>query len=144
MISVSASTRKAKKEGKKKERWKSNQCPRQASTNSFSCSGDLSVITYFLFSHVLSLWTSYKHLRIPLTFDLTWMNYIHGIAKNANFTLGFIKRDLKLAPPPVELLSYTSLVRSKLEYAATIWGPSRLTSGTSSNQYQIEQLGSFC
>lgn len=73
--------------------------------------------------YVLPQSSTYKHLGLNLSSDLSWSGHVHHIGKEANSTLGLIKRNLKLAPSPAKLLAYTSLVRPKIEYASSIWDP---------------------
>ena len=41
----------------------------------------------------------------------------------ANNTLGFLKRNLNYCPTKLKELAYITLVRSKLEYCASVWDP---------------------
>lgn len=41
--------------------------------------------------------------------------------------LGYLKRNFSLAPVSLKLILFKSLVRSKLEYAASIWDPGQTT-----------------
>lgn len=78
---------------------------------------------YNINSTALSLVASYKYLGVFLTSNLTWNKHVTSIISNANRMLGYLKRNFKDAVPSVKLLLYTSLVRSKLEYAAPVWDP---------------------
>lgn len=51
------------------------------------------------------------------------MASISSITNSANRVLGFLRRNIRLAPPSVKLLTYCSLVRPKLEYACALWDP---------------------
>lgn len=73
-------------------------------------------------SAILSV-SSYKHLGINLASDLSWSSHILHISNNANRALGYIRRNLKLAPPSLKIQAYITLVRPKLEYACAIWDP---------------------
>ena len=63
------------------------------------------------------------YLGVLLSEDLEWAPHIDSIATRANSTLGFLRRNLKHCPKELKELSYLSLVRSKLEYAAATWDP---------------------
>lgn len=67
--------------------------------------------------------TSYKYLGVHISSNLSWRKHIEHVINNANRTLGYIKRNFFLAPFDLKLTLYKSLVRSKLEYAASIWDP---------------------
>ena len=45
------------------------------------------------------------------------------ISKNANSTLGFLKKNLKHCPKNSRRTAYLSLVRSTLEYSSIVWDP---------------------
>ena len=64
-----------------------------------------------------------KYLGVTLSCDMSWENHIDTITASANRSLGFLRRNLKYAPQKLKLNAYTALVRSKLEYGATIWDP---------------------
>lgn len=46
---------------------------------------------------------------------------IDYVIKNANRTLGYLRRNFSTAPSSLKMLLYTTLVRPKLEYACAIW-----------------------
>jgi hypothetical protein len=66
---------------------------------------------------------SVKYLGVKLTNDLSWSGHIREIAGQANRKLGFVKRILGKCDDKVREISYFSLVRPHLEYAASIWDP---------------------
>lgn len=67
--------------------------------------------------------TSYKYLGVHLTNDLSWNLHVEYVTNSANRLLGYLKRNLSLTPVSLKLLIYKTLVRTKLEYAASIWDP---------------------
>jgi hypothetical protein len=49
--------------------------------------------------------------------------HINNISKKANDTLGCLRRNLRNVPETCRKTAYISLVRSTMEYGATIWNP---------------------
>lgn len=80
--------------------------------------------TYYLNDVTLENVSSYKYLGLHITTQLTWSLHITSIINNANRMLGYLRRNFSSAPPSLKTLLYKSLVRSKLEYSASIWDPS--------------------
>ena len=58
-----------------------------------------------------------------LTDELSWSSHVHSIHSRANSTLGFLRRNLRHCPAKPKETAYITLVRSTLEYAASIWDP---------------------
>ena len=54
---------------------------------------------------------------------MDWGQHVSEISSKATKTLGFLRRNLAFAPRSTKEVAYKTLVRSKLEYAAPIWGP---------------------
>ena len=81
--------------------------------------------TYDLSGHALNEVNSTPYLGVTLSNSLKWDAHISSVCAKANATLGFVKRNLKFAPPELKATAYKSLVRSKLEYACTVWDPYR-------------------
>ena len=81
--------------------------------------------TYFykLNSHILETVTSIPYLGVTIADDLKWNIHINSITKKASSTLGFMRRNLRSCPQECRKAAYFSLVRSKLEYSATVWDP---------------------
>ena len=63
------------------------------------------------------------YLGVDLSKDLSWNHHTTRIAKKANRTLGFIKRNFHTAPRETKDLAYKTLVRPQLEYCSTVWDP---------------------
>ena len=74
-------------------------------------------------NHILQLVESTPYLGVTLTKDLTWSKHIGIINSKANSTLGLIRRNLAKCPHQCRKTAYTSLVRSTLQYASTVWDP---------------------
>lgn len=67
--------------------------------------------------------STYKYLGVHITNDLSWNIHVEYITNNANRLLGYLRRNFSLAPVSLKLLLYKTLVRTKLEYAGSIWNP---------------------
>ena len=63
------------------------------------------------------------YLGVLFSEDLKWTDHITKITKKANSTLGFLRRNLKYCPTKCKRAAYLSMVRSVLEYGATLWDP---------------------
>ena len=63
------------------------------------------------------------YLGVMISNDLKWNTHINNICRKASSTLGFVRRNLQYSPAQTRRAAYISLVRSTLEYAATIWDP---------------------
>ena len=72
---------------------------------------------------ILETVESAKYLGITISKDLRWHNHICAVAKKCNSTLHFISRNLHDCSRNSRSLAYTTLVRPKLEYCATVWDP---------------------
>ena len=66
-------------------------------------------------------------LRMSLVFSyyfgFNFSNIIDNITKKANATCAFLRRNINSCSRQVKAQCYTTLVRSNLEYAATVWDP---------------------
>ena len=76
---------------------------------------------YNLCGHVLFSVQIAKYLGITLTDELSWSSHVHSIHSRANSTLGFLRRNLQRCPAKLKETEYIMLVRSTLEYVASIW-----------------------
>jgi len=63
------------------------------------------------------------YLGVQISADLKWSNHVTNKCKKAGSTLGFLRRNLGNCPPECRRLAYISLIRSTLEYGATVWDP---------------------
>ena len=64
---------------------------------------------------------SAKYLGVTITDNLEWGQHVSEISSKATKTLGFLRRNLALAPRHTKEVAYQTLVRPQLEYAAPIW-----------------------
>ena len=78
---------------------------------------------YTLHQQTLEQVQSAKYLGLTITDDLDWGQHISEITCKATKTLGFLWRNLALAPRHTKEVAYKTLVRPQLEYAAPIWHP---------------------
>ena len=74
-------------------------------------------------SHILKNVDNNPYLGLTIAKDQKWSTHIDNISKKASSTLGFIQRNLKKCPTECKKTAYVALVRSTLEYGATIWDP---------------------
>ena len=63
------------------------------------------------------------YLGIIIHRTLEFADHITEAVSTANKMLGFLKRNLKGCPSELKKTAYISLIRSGLEYGATIWDP---------------------
>jgi hypothetical protein len=78
---------------------------------------------YQLKNQILQVVPSAKYLGVLLSHDLDWSPHISSVLNKAHQRLGFIRRNLKGSPFKCRDTAYISLVRSQLEYCASIWDP---------------------
>ena len=78
---------------------------------------------YELDNHILQEVKDNPYLGLQISNDLKWGIHINNVCNKANSTLGFIRRNLRNVPEPCRKTAYISLVRSVMEYGATIWNP---------------------
>ena len=64
-----------------------------------------------------------KYLGVTLSNDLEWSKHIATMTKRANSKLSFLRRNLKGCPEKLKQTAYFSLIRSFMEYGATVWDP---------------------
>ena len=64
-----------------------------------------------------------KYLGITLSNDLEWSKHIATMTNKANSKLLFLHRNLKGCPEKLMQTAYFSLIRSFMEYGATVWDP---------------------
>ena len=80
-------------------------------------------INYLLHQQTLEQVESAKYLGITITDNLEWGQHVSEISSKATKTLGFLRRNLALAPQHTKEVAYQTSVRPQLEYAAPIWHP---------------------
>ncbi len=70
---------------------------------------------------------------MDITSDMSWNTHINRISKQANQTLGFLKRNIKVHSEQLKSTAYKTLVRPQLEYCSSVWSPY-----TESSIYKLE------
>ena len=64
-----------------------------------------------------------KYLGVTNSDDLQWLHHVSSVAKKGNTTLHMISRNLRYCSRNTRSLAYSTLVRPKLEYCASVWDP---------------------
>ena len=78
---------------------------------------------YTLHNQTLENVQSAKYLGITITDTMDWGQHVSEISSKATKTLGFLRKNLAFAPRSTKEVTYKTLVRPKLEYAAHILSP---------------------
>ena len=79
--------------------------------------------------------SSAKYLGITVSSDLRWNKQVDEVCAKANRTLAFLRRNLRIKSPKFKTMTYFTLVRPIIEYAAPVWDPY-----TQRNIYKIEMV----
>ena len=64
-----------------------------------------------------------KYLGLTITDNLNWGQHVSENSCKETKTMGFLRHNLALAPRDTKEVSYKTLVRPQIEYAALIWIP---------------------
>ena len=80
---------------------------------------DPKLFNYSLTGQVLEEVMDAKYLGVTLSNDLEWSKHITTMTNK----LSFLRRNLKGCPEKLKQTAYFSLVRSFMEYGATVWDP---------------------
>lgn len=79
------------------------------------------LVEYSIGNTIISQTDSFKYLGIKITNSLSWSSYIERICAFARRKVGPMRHKLKYVPSHVKLLAYNTLIRSRLQYACTVW-----------------------
>ena len=90
---------------------------------------------YILPNHNLESVSSAKYLGVTLQSNLKWNKHIDNITSNGNKSLGFSKRNLKVANIKIKSRADQALVRPKLEHRCSVWDPH-----TKDQQQKLEKV----
>ena len=83
----------------------------------------LTTLDYYIHNRTLTIRTETKYLKVAISSDLSWSRHADNVMKKANFTMGFLKRNIRSAPQAAKETAYKSFVRPIVEYANTNWAP---------------------
>ena len=64
-----------------------------------------------------------KYFGVTLSNDLEWSKHIAIKTNKANSKLSFLRRNLKGCTEKLKQTAYFCLIRSSMEYGATVWDP---------------------
>lgn len=78
---------------------------------------------YKLDGEILKQVDQNPYLGVQLSADLKWSKHVTNKSKKASSTLGFLRRNLGSCSQECRRLAYVSLIRSALDYGATVWDP---------------------
>ena len=78
---------------------------------------------YYMNNNLVKEVKSIRDLGVIMQADLKFKDHIHEIVNKAYSILGVIKRNFDKLDSCSFVRLYTSLVRSKLEYAVSVWSP---------------------
>ena len=81
---------------------------------------DLKLFNYSLTGQVLEEVMDAKYLGVTLSNDLEWSKHIATMTNKANSKLSFLRHNLKGCPEKLKQTAYFSLIRSFMEYGATV------------------------
>ena len=84
---------------------------------------DPTLFNYSLTGQVLGQVMDAKYFGVILSNDLEWSKHIATMTNKANSNLSFLRCNLKGFPEKLKQTAYFSLIRSFMEYGATVWNP---------------------
>ena len=100
------------------------------------------LFNYSLTGQVLDEVMYAKYLGVTLSNDLKWSKDIATMTNKANSNLSFLRCNLKGWPEKLKQTAYFSLIRSFMEYGATVWDPYQNTTVTKLRGCSVELQGS--
>ena len=84
---------------------------------------DPKLFNYSLTGQVLEEVMDAKYLGVTLSNDLEWSKHIAIMTNKANSMLSFMRRNLKGCPEKLKQTAFFYMIRSFMEYGATVWDP---------------------
>ena len=82
---------------------------------------------YTIHNQKLNIKTEAKYLGVTISSDLSLSRHADNVAKKANSTMGFPKRNIRSAPQAAKATACKRFACPIVEYAATTWAPSTNT-----------------
>ena len=105
-------------------KWKMSFHPQKCQLISFRPHKNLKFdFQYSIHGTVLERTENAKYLGANLDSRLNWKTHINSSVKKANSALFFLKRHLYSCPKNIKEQCYFACVRSKVEYACSVWDP---------------------
>ena len=84
---------------------------------------DSKLLNYSLTGQVLEEVMDTKYLGVTLSNALEWSKHVATMTNKTNSKFSFLRRNLKGCPEKIKQTVYFSLIRSFMEYGATVWDP---------------------
>ena len=78
---------------------------------------------YSLNNHILEEVQDNPYLGLQISSDMKWSTHINKVARKAQSTLGFLRRNLRHCTENCRKTAYIAMVRSVMEYGSAIWDP---------------------
>ena len=76
---------------------------------------------YVLHDTTLPTVNHLKYLGMTLHNNLKWDKHTATVVSKDSQTLGFLKRNFKLALQKIRKLAYCTIIHSQVEYATAVW-----------------------
>lgn len=102
------------------EKWDMDFNAKKCNVMSIRCKKSHS---YTINNETLETVNDISYLGLTICNSLSWSKHIAKITSKASSMLGFLSRNLRVAPQSCKQNAYSALVRSRLEYSSTVWKP---------------------
>ena len=83
------------------------------------------ITQYKIHQRVLATVKTAKYLGVNISDDLSWTKHIHEITQKANNLTSMLRRNISTLPSNIKEKCYQALVRPTVEYASTVWDPTK-------------------
>ena len=81
------------------------------------------ISTYTIHGVPLASVKTAKYLGLNISTNLSWTPHIDNVAKKANNTNAFLRRNISTCPSKIKEQCYRTMVRPIMEYACVVWDP---------------------